>query len=230
MKNGESLKTGIAKLILILVSIALTVTTITVGVFAAFDGKKNFMTIGTVSFVTDNIEGEIVGKVTGYGYISGKNFYNGTFLASNQSTTTGENGEIGNALKPWEMGDIHFIKEKGKVSDIEIIITIKNRGDREFTLNFIPPSSADNVTITYKQALTETYEVSDSQWLDVVQASEVGKIVSSDGEGNRVVENLSVKREQFYTFRMIISITNQIDPLDEEGVNLSFKFEITGEK
>ena len=228
MKNGESLKTGIAKLILILVCMVLTVTTITVGVFAASGNKKTFSTTGMVSFSTKNIEGEVVGKVTGYGFISGNNKYNGMFSASNKSTTTDEQGnEIGNALKPWDMGDIYFATNQGEVVDIEITITIKNRGDRAIVLNYLAPSSIDNIDITYKQAVTDVYAVSDGDWLDVAQASEVGKLINTDDLGNRTEENIVLEKEKFYTFKMVISIKNRIKPLNEEGVDLSFKFEMT---
>lgn len=233
MKNGEKLKVGNLKIILILVCIMLTISTMVVGVFAAYYPKKKFgVSNGTVSFITNNIEGEIVGNVTGYGYISGSNTYNGSFSASNNSTTNNNGEEIGNALRPWEMGDIHFVTNRGEVVDIEITITLKNRGDRGMVVKYMPPSTPDNIDINYKQAVTNQLTVKENEWQNSLHANDIGKVIEYDEFGNRLTqetdEYIEIEKNQYYTFKMIVSILNDQSGLPEEGVNLNFSFELAG--
>ena len=233
MKNGEELKLGKIKIISILVCIMLTISTMVVGVFAAYYPKKKFgISGGTVSFITNNIEGEIVGSVTGYGFISGNNTYNGAFSASNNSTTSNNGEEIGSALKPWKMGDVHFVTNRGEVVDIEITITLKNRGDRSIVVKYMPPSTPDNIEIHYQQAVTSHINVADNEWQKLLQAKDIGKVIEYDQFGNRLTQDtdeyIEIEKNQFYSFKMIISIENEQSGLPPEGVSLNFSFELTG--
>jgi len=233
MKNGEKLKVGNLKIILILVCIMLTISTMVVGVFAVYSPRKKFgISGGTVSFITNNIEGEVVGSVTGYGYISGSNTYNGSFSASNNSTTSNNGEEIGDALKPWKMGDVHFVTNRGEVVDIEITITLKNRGDRGMVVKYMPPSTPDNIDINYKQAVTNQLTVKENEWQNSLHANDIGKVIEYDEFGNRLTqetdEYIEIEKNQYYTFKMIVSILNDQSGLPEEGVNLNFSFELAG--
>jgi len=227
------LKVGNLKIILILVCIMLTISTMVVGVFAVYSPRKKFgISGGTVSFITNNIEGEVVGSVTGYGYISGSNTYNGSFSASNNSTTSNNGEEIGDALKPWKMGDVHFVTNRGEVVDIEITITLKNRGDRGMVVKYMPPSTPDNIDINYKQAVTNQLTVKENEWQNSLHANDIGKVIEYDEFGNRLTqetdEYIEIEKNQYYTFKMIVSILNDQSGLPEEGVNLNFSFELAG--
>lgn len=231
MENGEILKIGKFKIISILVCLMLTVATMTVGVFAASNARfKKFATSGVVNFATKNIEGEVIGSVSGYGLITGNSTYNGSFRAGDDKTTFKDGEEIGNSLKSWEMGDIHFTTNQNEPVDIEITITIKNRGDRGIVLNYLAPSTPSNITLSYKQAVTNTLNVTDDDWQGSLQARDIGKIIEFDEHGNRITQNsnefLVIQKNEYYTFKMIISITNDADALPEEGVSLNFSFEM----
>ena len=214
------------KLISILVCIMLIVVCMTVGIFAAENVQKIFSANGLVSFTTSNIEGEIVGQVGGYGHITGYSTYSGFFAAGNQTQTTKPDGTttIGSALKPWEMGTISFVKDKNVLVDIVIQITIKNRGDSGILINFNPPSQIDGINIRYSQALTNKATIEDEDWVVTEQASQIGKIVS-----DRTEEDIVVAKGQYYTFKMTISLASEETELPDDGVNLSFAFELNAD-
>ena len=224
------MKIGKLKIISILVCLMLTVATMTVGVFAAQDIRyKTFgPSGGVVNFTTNNIEGEVIGSISGYGLITGNSTYNGSFRAGNNSTKEYEDGTIGNALKPWQMGDIHFATNQNEPVDIEITITIKNRGDRPIDLTYLAPSTPKNITLNYMQAVTDTIEVTENDWQKGLQASDIGKVLDLDENNYRTGQSdqsLVINKNKYYTFKMIISITNSADDL-QDGVSLNFSFEM----
>jgi len=132
--------------------------------------------------------------------------------------------------KLWK--SVHFVTNRGEVVDIEITITLKNRGDRGMVVKYMPPSTPDNIDINYKQAVTNQLTVKENEWQNSLHANDIGKVIEYDEFGNRLTqetdEYIEIEKNQYYTFKMIVSILNDQSGLPEEGVNLNFSFELAG--
>lgn len=152
------------KVISILISMAIIMSTMTFSVFALLGTTKHVSAYGTASFIVNNISAEIEGSITGFKNITGT-------ASFNQSFGTRDDESIYN----WEIGevtfkDIDFNQSLESTEDIIILIRIKNNKSR-IALNFTPINSAenDNITITY---LNRLYYVGYSEGVDFEEFSE----------------------------------------------------------